>query len=473
MQKLFMRLMVLACVVGLAVYAAALGCGTESTTEDGGAGGDAGAASDTGTTGDADAGSDTKDGGDLLADEGASDDEDTGTTDSGIVGDGGEGDGGHQGDASFDPAQCISGCTRQFQPRPGMVFKELVVVGPQIAWVEGNDALGNVFFFDGSQITQISQGNVWDYLLDANASTLTWVRSGGFGEDADQLFSFSNGLGKEIGSNLGTIQAPDIDQEGNIAWSNGHWDDSSSEVYLFDGQQLHRLTINAFYERTPRIDQGSVVWAGVARDGAGDDRLRYEIFLYQNGVAQQITDNSLYDDYPRVSGGKVVWERYGFDGTSFTSWDICLYDGSAERCITDGNRYIDSSSISFDGTWIAWSGCASNDTTGQTCELYLYDTAQASLTQLTADNQLDERPVVDSGVVAWQQRKNNDPLDYSSADVFLFFSVLGRTIRLTDNQTPDVSPRLGHGWVGWIGSHAQADDTIFLATTECIASCIR
>lgn len=96
-------------------------------------------------------------------------------------------------------------------------------------------------------------------------------------------------------------QAPMINDNGFVVWS-GQTDGKTSEIYLYDGAAVKRLTSNNRDDRSPRINnKGEVVWYGF-------DGRRFQIFFYGGKSVVQLTNNDHDNVEPYVNDrGDIVW----------------------------------------------------------------------------------------------------------------------------------------------------------------------
>ena len=219
----------------------------------------------------------------------------------------------------------------------------------KIAWV-GNflssDWWDTIYLYDGSTIEWIDYGGhnsvysapilhdgmiVWDY-----QSTGYYVR-------------FYNGTDTKNLSGVeypeGASYSPVID-DGIVAWlGRGDEYDHPSELYVYNGTTITRITDDEFDDDNPCIHDGMIAWQA-------NDSNDFEIWMYDGATKRQITDNDYNDVYPRIHNGMIVWQ--GSDGHDS---EIYLYDGNDVIQITD-NEYNDWTPKIHNGliTWRGWDG---------------------------------------------------------------------------------------------------------------------
>ena len=134
-----------------------------------------------------------------------------------------------------------------------------VISGNNVAFVDSDGTDLEVFYYDGSGVTQITDNNYTD----------------GYG-----WLSIS---------------------DNKIVWA------ANSEIFLFDGTSVTQITDNAYADSNPSISGDYVVWHGF--DGTDN-----EIFLYDGTSITQLTDNTENDTNPLIDGDTVVW---GADGALY------------------------------------------------------------------------------------------------------------------------------------------------------------
>ncbi|MHA2142589.1 MAG: hypothetical protein ACXADF_06440 [Candidatus Thorarchaeota archaeon] len=225
-----------------------------------------------------------------------------------------------------------------------------------------------------------------------------------------------------------------------------------SQIFFYDGTDVHQLTDNDWYNYKPRIHNGMVTWYGYD----GND---HEIFFYDGTDVHQLTNNGWSDSKPRIHNGMVTW--YGWDGND---WEIFLYDGMSVDPLTDND--VDDYSPSIHNGMVTWYGYDGND-----YEIFFYDGTDVH--QLTNNDWSDTGPQIHNGMVTWYGYDGNDE------EIFLFkgeISWMGRPIlyQLTNNDYSDrpyspYSPSQDHielvihnGMVTWVGFVDNGDGEIFL-----------
>jgi len=117
----------------------------------------------------------------------------------------------------------------------------------------------------------------------------------------------------QIDDNLHEDRLPQI-HKGKVVWG------GEEEIFFWDGNPSHEAFILE-KGHGPKIYDGLVVWVG----NDGNDT---EIFLWNGHEVHNISNNGDNDSRPQIHNGQVVWEHYP---------EIFLWDGSAVKNISNNN----------------------------------------------------------------------------------------------------------------------------------------
>ena len=210
------------------------------------------------------------------------------------------------------------------------------ISGSNVTWMvyDGNDY--DVFLYDGSSVTQISDSSYDDWYPQISGTNVVWLGYDGNGNDSE-IFFFDGSTTSQLTNNSVREGWPQI-SESYVAWS--QFDGNDYEVMLFDGTSIKQLTDNSISEGTLQISGECVAWSGFD----GNDS---EIFLYDGRTITQITDNEYNDDYLKISGSNIVW--YGSNGEDH---EVFVYDGSTVTQLTCNNAA--ERNIGISGTNVVW-----------------------------------------------------------------------------------------------------------------------
>lgn len=218
-----------------------------------------------------------------------------------------------------------------------------------------------------------------------------------------------------------------------LVWRNGTG--ANAEIFTVDvsvvGSDPAPVTRNSSADTRPDIDGDWVVW--LSDDGSGDEVHRHNL---TTGETVQVSDSSYDAKYPRVRDGRVTW--YASDGHDYEIW---LYENGSARRVT-GNL-TDDFTPELSDTHIIWRGQGGSDA-GDDEEIFLYDIAADTTTQLTADDFSVDRPVLSETTAAWMQHDGDD------YEIVRYQIASGQTTTLTDNDKPDRTPAVSSDMVAWL-----------------------
>ena len=278
--------------------------------------------------------------------------------------------------------------------------------------------------YDNSPIIRITNNSgVYDsYPEINNKGQIVW-RGAGY---TSEMYLYDGGVITRI-TNDGLVKfEPRINNSGQVVWYGN--DGNDYEIYLYDGSQVIQLTNNTTYDYSPRIgDGGHVAWMG--HDGTD-----YEIYLYDGSRVTQITDNASADMYPQVNAsGQVTW--YG----TVSGYDrVFLYDGASVRQLDTGR-----SPVINDHGYVAWYNHGSG-------EIMLYDgTAVRQITDSTIYDGWYPSQINNNGHIVWERFING-----SNYEIFYYDGQ--RVTQLTNDGYVDNGrrfPRINNNnYIVWSGN---------------------
>lgn len=293
-----------------------------------------------------------------------------------------------------------------------------------------------VFLFDGTTTTQISQNpDWWDYSAQINdAGQIVW--QGFDGHDYD-IYMYDNGAVKQISTNTNHDVQVQLNNRGQAAWVGRVG--TSDEAFFYDGTDVMQLSSNSTWDTAPVLnDSGMVVWNG-------EDGHDWEIYLYDGVTVTNLTDNESNETNPRINNaGLVAWN--GSDGHDE---EIFLYDGTSVNQLTS-NEYDDRYPEINESGQLAWLGSDGDDD-----EIFLYD--GASIRQITSNEVQDAAPMINNpGQLVWRAP---DPA-MEDLEIFIFDGAQVR--QFTDDTDNDYNPQINDdGHLTWWKSYNGADNEIF------------
>lgn len=187
----------------------------------------------------------------------------------------------------------------------------------QIAWLQTDGGDQDVYFFDGTRVTRLTDDDFQQEHARLDSGLVVW--QGWDGTDSE-IYLYDGAAVRPLTDNAFNDLAPEV-HAGRVTWAG--FDGHDYEIFLWDGSETRQLTSNEQNDSFPQIHDGRVAWQGW--DGSDP-----EIFLYDGSAVVQLTDNNLVDARPRLEDGKVVWQAS--DGLDL---EIFVYDGSRVFRLTD------------------------------------------------------------------------------------------------------------------------------------------
>ena len=127
------------------------------------------------------------------------------------------------------------------------------ISGSNIAWQSGG-ASQEIFFYDGANISQLTNNSLADFAPRVSGSNVVWV-----GDDGNDF-----------------------------------------EIFFYNGSNVIQLTNNTVKDVRPRISGSNVVW----ESGTGTNM---EFMFFYGSTVSNISNNSVVDSIPEISGSNVVW----------------------------------------------------------------------------------------------------------------------------------------------------------------------
>jgi len=181
--------------------------------------------------------------------------------------------------------------------------------GNRVVWhyYDGEDA--EIFYFDGSTTTQLTNNSTNDFDPVIEGDIIAWYGGSGSSQEIYIYDISTAGPVTAITNNSNSDQLPDI--SGNfIVWRG--WDGSDYEIFyynLVDGT-THQVTDNAYpdsHDAPPKIGGSLIVWEAKV-DGSTTEIAVYDILTQQSYL---LTSNGVWDRYPETSGQTIAWTSEG------------------------------------------------------------------------------------------------------------------------------------------------------------------
>jgi hypothetical protein len=240
---------------------------------------------------------------------------------------------------------------------------------------------------------------------------------------------------------FGLYSRPDINNRGEVIWSYSE-PPSVSDIYLFSGGIIRKLTDETYYDAQPRINDlgdyaylvapdyfgdvdvawniggqltihdannvpnahpdisnsGGIVWEDRFTEDGSDER----VFLFNSHIVQQITFNGLCNHSPRINScGRIVIDAS--DVTQFGNPStILMYEGGVLGALTDDQK-LRSGPIINDHDQVVWH---ESDLNGLNDRIMLWDNGTAT-------------PFISQDGVVGPSINNNGDITYDAWNVVL------------------------------------------------------
>lgn len=295
---------------------------------------------------------------------------------------------------------------------------DLQISGSNVAWASG----GEIFFWDGTTITQVTDNNFGSDRLRISGSKVVW--SGWDGNDYEIFFW-------DADDPCNVTQITDNDYEdGFLSWgeglpnvqisgSNVVWAsiiDDAGEIFFWDGNTTTQITHNSIWNDQVQVSGTNVVWAGYPSVD------NFVIFLWNGTTTIKIPDSN-HGEYPQISGSNVVWQGSDVNPGS----DIYFWNGSTTTQIFNNSYNNNTPQIS--GSNVVWWGGDGND-----CEIFFWN---GTTTQVTDNSYNDTYPKICGSNVVWAS---------NSGDILFWDGIT--TTQLTSSGG---SPQISGSSVVWAG----------------------
>jgi hypothetical protein len=193
-------------------------------------------------------------------------------------------------------------------------------------WERGNSTTQEVILWDGVSEIPLTANAVFGGTATISGSRVAWQQGSGAQVD---IMSWETGVTTNMSNVAGSERNVSIDGDRSV-WIQGSGPGNS--VMLKDGASapvpiVTNLTSSL---EDPRISGQNVVWEGFA-GGTSNDR---EIYLNDGVTTTRLTINAFPDFDPRVSGSNVVWW-----GGGPNDFQVSLFDGVTTREFGPTMRY--------------------------------------------------------------------------------------------------------------------------------------
>jgi beta propeller repeat protein len=298
------------------------------------------------------------------------------------------------------------------------------ISGNSVVWwsYDGNDS--EIYFWDGSTTTQVTNNSTDDYAPQISGNNVVWH---GYDGNDSEIYFWDGSTVTQVTNNSIYDYAPQISGNNVVWWS---YDGNDYEIYFWDGSTVTQVTNNSIDDTDPQISGNNVVWVG--------SNYYSEIYFWDGSTVTQVTNNStnIYH-FPEISGNNVVY--YSWDGNDYYS-EIHFWDGSTITQVANDSTYNWSPQIS--GNNVVWYGYDGND-----YEIYFWD--GSTVTQIT-NNSIDDYLSEISG--------NN--ITWGDSDGNIYFDTIAKENFTTTAQLDTINARGGDDTVTSTFANLQQDDFI-------------
>lgn len=247
----------------------------------------------------------------------------------------------------------------------------------KIAWNRYSDvshgtSIG-VFYWDGSNTTQVSTSGVTPSYNDGVISWTAWD-----GSDHEIYYWDGININQVTYNNNQDMQVTQFG--GNIAWAQWSQTWNDPHIMYWNGNTTIQISSDEAWEaREPSLYGGAVAWQ--QRTVPTD---KFEIYLWDGDNIINITHDSVLNNiYPSLYDGAIAWVA----GNSIMYWDGTTIDNIYTHTSMPWNPVL------YDGT-IAWGASDGSDS-----EIFYWD--GSSVIQITDNSWNDCYPSLYDGTIAW------------------------------------------------------------------------
>jgi len=336
-----------------------------------------------------------------------------------------------------------------------------------------------IFHYDGTRITQLTDNSYDDWGAQVSGSNITWAGN-------DKIFFYNGVEATQLGQDNHYAWTPQISGS-NVVWTgrsqNGADDD---EVYFFDGATVTQLTDNSVHDRDPQVSGSNIVWEhgdqiclydgnqiveltngrGLSPDVSGSNvvwQSSSEIFLWDGTEVRQVTDNKINDRLPKISGSNVVWLADSDGGIDDgRHLDLYFSDGQTITQLTTDSRLTryDYSYYDISGSSVVWSGYQEDvdwdDPYSGTLDREIFLWNGSKTIQLTDNFETERCPRISGSNVVWEGTNFG-----FSSEIYLYNGA--EITRLTTNNYADGLPEISGSDVVWYGQVPEPANILLLA----------
>ena len=202
-------------------------------------------------------------------------------------------------------------------------------------WRDGR----GLWYFDGSDVQELASGPVAGQELRGDRAV--WVE---FDGNDEEVFLFDGSSVTQLTDNDYDDDQPQVAGD-YVVWR-GH-SGTDTEIFVFDGSDVVALTNDARNDRNPQVSIGqdgvTIAWT---KDDGNDD----ELWMFDGCEVTQLTDNAKEDSSPSLDGNVVAWVQGTGDGAE-------VFRAKVECDPYCGDGTVDPGEACDDGNATGGDGC--------------------------------------------------------------------------------------------------------------------
>jgi len=272
------------------------------------------------------------------------------------------------------------------------------VSGSNIVWTSADaetpgESDQEIFFWNGSTITQVTHNTFEDYHPRILGSRVVWEATSPTDLLDTNIYYWGGAGVVPLATSSASEYDPDVFPSSGgftVVWHQ----DSGVNLKLFFWDGVSTTSVSPGIDGYGFSVSGSnYAWYAVDQETPGESDM--EIFYSDGNTITQVTHNTIEDYDPIISGTNIAWW-----GTNDTGDDIYYWTGSGEPFrLTDERVFV--WDFSLDGSNLAWSASVSS----APADIFLTDMPAKLTYRITNDLAENYTPHASGSTVVWS-RKN-------------------------------------------------------------------
>lgn len=239
-------------------------------------------------------------------------------------------------------------------------FSSPVIYGDKVAWHADDGSDLEIFFFNGSSITQVTNNNFDDHGPVLSWYVLSWLGMPD-GTDDELYRAMTNNLTNIYRTTDDDTNEYDLDIYGaDVVWPREISGDTQIRISRNTINPPLAVSAGTYNNTDPRIDDNNVVWKCLPTAVAPDTVIyHYNIFTW---ARTQLSSGSYSSRSPDVSGTNVVWSAELAPGNS----EVYFYDLVTSSATRLTENSMDDTDTCISGSRVVWVGTEA----GQDSEIF-------------------------------------------------------------------------------------------------------